>query len=112
MRMIRDLTGRHRRLHRDPHGGYDYFARTDDFPRSWRWGEVPPELATSPPEGLAFSGDGVTYRWRRWSVSGNRRQNTRPLVALQVQSDDRDLLRVWQGAEWMSNNRRATLVIE
>lgn len=46
-----------------------YFAEQAEFPNTSGWGEVPPELIESLPEGFEFAYEGdVDYRWRRAST--------------------------------------------
>ena len=95
---------------------YDHFADTGTYPKSSGWGTVPPELVGSLPENYSFAQNGITFRWRRWSLPNglprNRRQTR--LLGVQVRADDRQVLQVirnlFQGAS--GNNRTVTLVIE
>lgn len=97
---------------------YDYFADTGTYPRSRGWGTVPPELVGSLPQNYSFAQDGVTLRWRRWSLPNGlpRNRNQTQLLGVEVRADDPEVLRairnLFQGSQARGNRRKVTLVIE
>lgn len=97
---------------------YDYFADNGLYPRSRGWGQVPPELVGSLPAGFSFVQDGVTFRWRRWSLPNGLPRNRKKteLLGVEVRADDPEVLaairNLFQGSKPRGNRNRVTLVIE
>lgn len=97
---------------------YDEFAGTQTFPKSGRWGRVPPELVGSLPPGFTFDPGTVTYRWRRWSLPNGlpSRPEQRVLLGLQVRTGDRGLMQsikgVYRGPLAFGSPTEVTFVIE
>ena len=97
---------------------YDGFAKTGTYPRSSRWGRVPPELVGSLPERFSFRRGDLTYRWRRWSLPNGLPRNPRQTVLLgfQVRTRDRELMKsikgLYNGPLAYGSSIQVTFVIE
>lgn len=97
---------------------YDYYAGNGTFPGNGSWGQVPPALVPSLPQGFTFQYNTVTYRWRRWALPSGmpRNKNQTVLLGLDVRTTDQELMRAinatFRGGKAFGTSTQVTLVIE
>lgn len=93
---------------------FDYYANAQAFPRSRRWGTIPPELVGSLPDGFRFDDGTTRYRWRRYNRRRARRRGQ--LAVVSVRSNDRDLIdtvrEMYRGGSVAGRGRTVHLYIE
>jgi prepilin-type N-terminal cleavage/methylation domain-containing protein len=96
----------------------DRFAAEGRYPANGGWGVVPSALVPALPDGLQFATDHVEFRWRRWALPNGLPTNARRrvLLALDVRSSDRALLKavrgLYRGPIVNLSNTTLTLVID
>jgi len=96
---------------------YDAYASHDSFPPTGNWGQVPPDMVQSLPNGFKFQYQDVNYRWQLLGTAeGNPLAPGQPLLGLELQSENLDLMSAilagYHGALAFGGPDDFTLVIE
>lgn len=97
---------------------FDRFAADGTFPPSGAWGDVPPELAVSLPQGFTFDHGELVYRWRRWSLPDGmpQQKDQTVLLGFEVRTSDSRLMQsikgLYTGPLAFGDATSVTLVIE